>query len=54
MEFQEFKAIANGRSVFFLIALTLLLENGRHVVYESEDAELKSVSGKRSAQLFLR
>ena len=46
MEFQEFKAIANGRSVFFLIALTLLLENGRHVVYESEDAELKSVLAK--------
>ena len=32
MEFQEFKAIANGSSVFFLIALTLLLENGSSAV----------------------
>ena len=46
MEFQEFKAIANGSSVFFLIALTLLLENGSSAVSESEEAELKSVLAK--------
>lgn len=46
MEFQEFKAIANGSSVFFLIALTLLLENGSSAVSESEETELKSVLAK--------
>lgn len=46
MEFQEFKAIANGNSVFFLIALTLLLENGSSAVSESEETELKSVLAK--------